>query len=117
MPEIFQMDRVDRIADILYGVAVAEGLIGYGPLGKRIGLQANFLSRPLAEVSERAANRGEPIWSALAVGKDTGRPHEGFYALGRRLRSSTRTSTTRCCGRRSGSAATPPLGDTRPAHP
>ncbi|MEU4712087.1 hypothetical protein AB0F73_00225 [Micromonospora purpureochromogenes] len=86
MPEIFEMDRVDRIADILYGVAVAEGLIGYGSLGKRIGLQANFLSRPLAEVSERAANRGEPIWSALVVGKDTGRPHEGFYALGRRLR-------------------------------
>ncbi|MEU4645169.1 hypothetical protein [Micromonospora sp. NPDC023814] len=87
MPEIFQMDRVDRIADILYGVAVAEGLIGYGPLAKRVGLQANFLSQPLAQVSERAAERGDPIWSALVVGKDTRRPHEGFYTLARRLRS------------------------------
>lgn len=81
------MDRVDRIADVLYGVAVAEGLIGYGPLGRRVGLQANFLSQPLAQVSERAAERNEPIWSALVVGKETGRPHEGFYALARRLRS------------------------------
>lgn len=86
MPEIFQMDRVDRIADILYGVAVAEGLIGYGPLARRVGLQANFLSQPLAQVSDRAAERGEPIWSALVVGKNTHKPHEGFYALARRLR-------------------------------
>lgn len=86
MPETFQMDRVDRIADILYGVAVAEGLIGYGPLGRRIGVPAHFLGPQLEKASRRAAGRGEPIWSALVVGKESRRPHEGFYVLARQMR-------------------------------
>ena len=80
------MDRVDRIADILYGVAVAEGLIEYGPLGRRVGVPPHFLSGHLARVSQRAAERGEPIWSALVVGQGTRRPHDGFYDLARRMR-------------------------------
>ncbi|MER6590369.1 hypothetical protein ABT214_00570 [Micromonospora purpureochromogenes] len=86
MPETFELDRVDRITDILYGVAVAEGLICYGPLGKRVGVLPHYLGPHLDKVSERAADRGEPIWSALVVGKETRRPHEGFYDLARRMR-------------------------------
>lgn len=80
------MDRVDRIADILFGVAGARGLIEYGPLGRRVGVPPHFLSRPLERVSLRATERGEPIWSALVVGQGSGRPHDGFYDLARRLR-------------------------------
>ncbi|MEV1143932.1 hypothetical protein [Micromonospora sp. NPDC049799] len=86
MPETFQMDRVDRIADILYGVAVAQGLIEYGPLGRRVGVLPHYLGPQLEKVSVRAAGLSEPIWSALVVGKDTRRPHEGFYGLARRMR-------------------------------
>lgn len=81
------MDRVDRIADILYGVAVAErGLIEYVPLGRRVGVQPNHLGQFLERVSARAADRDEPLWSALVVSKETGRPSSGFYVLARRLR-------------------------------
>jgi hypothetical protein len=86
MPETFQMDRVDRIADILFGVAVAQGLIEYGPLGRRVGVPPRFLGPHLEQVSLRAGERGEPIWSALVVGQDSGRPHDGFYVLARRMR-------------------------------
>lgn len=86
MPEVFQMDRIDRVADILYGVAVGQGLIEYGLLARRIGMQPNHLGQPLEQVSKRAAARGEPIWSALVVGRETRRPHEGFYGLARRMR-------------------------------
>lgn len=77
---------MDRIADILYGVAVGQGLIEYGPLAKRIGLQPNHLGGLLEQVSKRAGEKDEPIWSALVVGKETRRPHEGFYVLARRMR-------------------------------
>lgn len=86
MPEIFQMDRVDRVADILYGVAVGQGLIEYGPLARRIGMQPHHLGHPLDQVSRRAAEKEEPLWSALVVGKETRRPHIGFYGLARGLR-------------------------------
>lgn len=83
MPETFQVDRVDRIADILYGVATARGLIGYGPIAQRIGTRPDFLSQPLDQVSRRAAEHGEPMWSALVVSKDTRRPLSGFYEMAR----------------------------------
>ncbi len=86
MPEKFEVDRVDRIADILFGVASGEGTIGYGPLARRVGTQPNFLSHPLDQVSRRAAERGEPMWSALVVARDSGHPNPGFYGMARRLR-------------------------------
>ena len=85
--EKFEVDRVDRIADILYGVATGGGLIGYGPLARRVGTRPDFLSQPLDQVSRRAAERGEPMWSALVVSQESGRPNSGFYGLARRLRS------------------------------
>jgi hypothetical protein len=86
MAETFEVGRVDRIADILFGVATGGGLIRYGPLARRIGTRPDFLSQPLDQVSRRAADRGEPMWSALVVSKDTGHPNAGFYAMARRLR-------------------------------
>lgn len=86
MPETFEMDRVDRIADILYGVATGGGLIGYAPLARRVGTRPDFLSQPLDQVSRRAADRGEPMWSALVVSKESGRPNSGFYGMARRMR-------------------------------
>ncbi|GAB3159114.1 hypothetical protein GCM10027258_71660 [Amycolatopsis stemonae] len=86
MPETFEMDRVDRIADILYGVATGGGVIEYVPLGRRVGVQPNHLGRFLEQVSARAADRDEPLWSALVVSKDSGLPSSGFYVLARRLR-------------------------------
>lgn len=49
-------------------------------------MQPNHLGHPLEQVSKRSVDKGEPLWSALVVGKDTGRPHEGFYGLARRMR-------------------------------
>ncbi|HEY3471188.1 MAG TPA: hypothetical protein VGL47_39055 [Amycolatopsis sp.] len=87
MPETFAMDRVDRLADILYGVASGEGLIGYAPLGRRLGVQPNHLGHFLEQVSTRAKERDEPLWSALVVSKGSGQPSDGFYVLARRLRA------------------------------
>ena len=86
MPQTFEMDRVDRIADILYGVASGEGLIQYTPLGRRIGVRPDHLGQFLDQASTRAAERGEPLWSALVVSKESGQPSSGFYVLARRLR-------------------------------
>jgi len=86
MPEKFEIDRVDRIADILFGVATARGLIGYGPLARRIDTRPDFLSQPLDQVSRRAAEKGEPLWSALVVSRDSGQPSSGFYGMARRMR-------------------------------
>ncbi|GGM32462.1 MULTISPECIES: hypothetical protein [Micromonospora] len=86
MPETFQFDRVDRIADILYGVATAKGLIRYAPLAKRVGLRPDFLGVFLDKVSTRAAGQDEPLWSALVVAKDSGKPSVGFYGLARKMR-------------------------------
>jgi hypothetical protein len=86
MPETFEFDRVDRIADILFGVATAGGTIGYGPLARRVDTRPDFLSRPLDQVTRRAAERGEPMWSALVVAKGSGQPNAGFFAMARRLR-------------------------------
>ena len=93
MPEMFQMDRVDRIADILYGVAAGGGTITYRRLAFRIGTRPDFLSHPLEQASRRAADRGEPMWSALVVSSDTGRPNSGFYAMARRLRPEYRAQS------------------------
>jgi hypothetical protein len=87
MPETFQVDRVDRIADILFGVATAGGMIGYGPLARRVETRPDFLSQPLEQVSCRAAERGEPMWSVLVVAKGSGRPNAGFFGMARRLRA------------------------------
>ncbi|WP_143047267.1 hypothetical protein [Amycolatopsis xylanica] len=87
MPETFEMDRVDRIADILYGVASGEGLIQYAPLGRRVGVRPDHLGHFLDQVSTRAVRQGEPMWSALVVSKESGAPSVGFYGLGRRLRN------------------------------
>ena len=82
MPETFEVDRVDRIADILFGVATAAGLIGYGPLAKRVDTRPDFLGQPLDKVSRRAFDRGEPLWSALVVSRSN-RPTElGLLRLG-----------------------------------
>lgn len=86
MAETFEVDRVDRIADVLFGVATGGGVIGYAPLARRVGTRPDFLSHPLDRVSRRAAERGEPMWSALVVSKETGRPNSGFYDMARRLR-------------------------------
>jgi hypothetical protein len=86
MVEVFQVDRVDRIADILYGVATGGGLIGYAQIAKRVATRPDFLSAPLDQVSSRAADRGEPLWSALVVAKESGRPSSGFYRMARRVR-------------------------------
>ncbi|MCR6483362.1 hypothetical protein M8542_11085 [Amycolatopsis sp. OK19-0408] len=40
----------------------------------------------LEQVSTRAADRDEPLWSALVVSKGSGEPSSGFYVLARRLR-------------------------------
>ncbi|MDQ7907641.1 hypothetical protein RB614_24265 [Phytohabitans sp. ZYX-F-186] len=86
MPEKFEVDRVDRIADILFGVATAKGVIGYGPLARRVDTRPDFLSQPLDQVSRRAAEQGEPLWSALVVARDSGQPNSGFYGRARRIR-------------------------------
>lgn len=91
MAELFQVNRADRIMDILFGVAAGGGLIGYGPLAERVGTQPNYLSKPLDQVSRQALDRGEPLWSALVVSKHTGRPNGGFYGLARRLRPEYQT--------------------------
>ncbi|HEY7595798.1 MAG TPA: hypothetical protein VH969_21805 [Actinophytocola sp.] len=85
MPEIFQMDRVDRITDILYGVATGRATITYRKLAFRVGARPDFLGHALEHVSRRAAERGEPMWSALVVSADTGVPGPGFYGMARRL--------------------------------
>jgi hypothetical protein len=86
VPEKFEVDRVDRIADVLFGVAVAKGLIGYGPLARRVDTRPDFLSQPLDQVSRRASEVGEPLWSALVVSRDGGKPNAGFYGMARRMR-------------------------------
>jgi hypothetical protein len=117
MPETFEVDRVDRIADILFGVATGGGLIGYGPLARRVDTRPDFLSHPLDQVSRRAAERGEPMWSALVVSKDTGRPNTGFYAMARRLRPEYQPSMMRHCGRQSANAAMSRYGSNERRNP
>lgn len=84
--ETFEMNRVDRIADILFGVACGEGLIQYAPLARRVGTRPDYLGQFLDRVSSVAAEQGEPMWSALVVSKESGRPSPGFYMLAKRLR-------------------------------
>ncbi|HEV7651905.1 MAG TPA: hypothetical protein VGP26_27430 [Actinophytocola sp.] len=90
MPELFQMDRVDRIIDILYGVATGRATITYRKLAFRIGTRPDVLGHPLEHVSRRAVERGEPMWSALVVSAETGTPGPGFFAFARRLRAEYR---------------------------
>lgn len=90
MSEMFQVDRVDRIIDILYGVATGRATITYRKLAFRIGTRPDVLGHPLEHVSRRAVDRGEPMWSALVVSAETGMPGPGFYGLARRLRTEYR---------------------------
>lgn len=84
--ETFQWDRVSRLADILYGVAVAGGTIGYGPLAKRVGMAANHLGYHLGQVSRRSVAEGGPMWTALCVSAGSDRPQDQFHELARELR-------------------------------
>jgi hypothetical protein len=86
MPETFPFDRADRLSDILYGVAAARGLIGYGPLGHRVGLATNHMGWHLGQVSRRSVEAGGPMWTALCVSRDSGRPQPQFYELAHELR-------------------------------
>jgi hypothetical protein len=86
MRETFTFDRTDRMSDILYGVAVARGLIEYERLAYRIGMQANHMTHLLAEVSEMSVAEGGPMWTALCVSVHTDRPHGQFHQLARKLR-------------------------------
>jgi hypothetical protein len=52
--ETFTFDRVDRLTDILYGVAAASGLIEYDPLGKRVGMRPDRLGYLLGQVSRKS---------------------------------------------------------------
>ena len=87
MRETFTFDRADRLADILFGVAAAGGLITYEPLAHQVGMRPDHLRRLLAEVSRRSAGQSGPIWTALAISARTGRPGDGFYRLARELRA------------------------------
>jgi hypothetical protein len=86
MRQIFEYDRVDRLTDILFGVGAARGLIGYGPLGQRVGMRPNHLGGLLRRVCEQSAEAGGPLWSALCVSSKTGQPLQNFYPLARALR-------------------------------
>jgi hypothetical protein len=74
------------MSDILYGVAAARGLIEYERLAHRIGMQANHMTRLLAEVSKASVAEGGPMWTALCVSADTRRPQSQFHNLARKLR-------------------------------
>src|ERR1700754_1110087 len=87
MPEIFQVDRVVRITDILYGVATGRATITYRKLAFRVGTRPDFLGHPLEHVSRRAVERGEPMWSVLVVSAEAGVAGAGCYRLARRLRA------------------------------
>jgi hypothetical protein len=87
MRENFTFDRADRLADILFGMAAAGGLITYKPLAHQVGMRPDHLRRLLAEVSRRSAGQSGPIWTALAISARTGRPGDGFYRLARELRA------------------------------
>jgi hypothetical protein len=86
MREIFEYDRVDRLTDILFGVGAARGLIGYVPLGHRVGMRPDHLSRQLRRVCDQSVEAGGPMWSALCVSARTGKPLKNFYPLARELR-------------------------------
>jgi hypothetical protein len=87
MRQIFEYDRVDRLTDILFGVAAAQGLIGYGPLAHRVGMRPNHLSGLLRRVCEQSVEAGGPMWTALCVSAQSGQPLKSFYPLARALRT------------------------------
>jgi hypothetical protein len=74
------------MSDILYGVAVARGLIEYERLAHRIGMRANYMTHLLADVCRASVAEGGPMWTALCVSTHTERPHEQFYHLAHELR-------------------------------
>jgi hypothetical protein len=84
--ETFNVDRIDRMSDIFYGVAVARGLIEYERLAHRIGMQANHMTHLLAEVCRASVAEGGPMWTALCVSAHTERPQHQFHILARELR-------------------------------
>ena len=86
MPETFVVDRVDRLSDILYGVAAARGLIGYDQAAKRVGLARHHMSWHLMRVSRKSVEDGGPMWTVLCVSVRTDRPQDQFYDLARELR-------------------------------
>lgn len=86
MKETFTFDRVDRLTDILYGVAAAGGVIEYVPLGRRVHQRPDRLGHALGQVSRRSVADGGPMWTALCVSAVAGRPNEQFCELARELR-------------------------------
>lgn len=75
------------MTDILYGVAVGRGVIGYDPLAKRVGLARHHMGWHLGEVSRRSFEAGGPMWTALCVSQSTDRPQAQFFELARQLRT------------------------------
>ena len=63
-----------------------RGLINYGPLARRVDTRPDFVGKQLYKVSERAFERGEPMWTALVVAAGEQRPKSGFFEMARRLR-------------------------------
>jgi hypothetical protein len=86
MRQTYTFDRVDRMSDILYGVAVARGLIEYERLGHRVSMRSDHMTHLLAEVCQRSVAEGGPMWTALCVSIRTERPQDQFHQLARELR-------------------------------
>lgn len=86
MRQTYTFDRVDRMSDILYGVAVAHGLIEYEQLGHRVSMRSDHMTYLLAEVCHRSVAEGGPMWTALCVSIRTERPQDQFHQLARELR-------------------------------
>lgn len=86
MRQTFTFDRADRMSDILYGVAVARGLIEYERLGHRIGMRPDHMTHLLAEVCRTSVAEGGPMWTALCVSARTQRPQDQFHELAHEMR-------------------------------
>ena len=86
MRQTYTFDRGDRMSDILYGVAVAHGLIEYERLAHRVGMRPDHMTHLLAEVCRRSVAEGGPMWTALCVSAHTERPQRQFNQLAHELR-------------------------------
>ncbi len=86
MRQTYTFDRVDRMSDILYGVAVTHGLIEYERLAHRVGMRPDHMTYLLAEVCRKSVAEDGPMWTALCVSVHTQRPQDQFHQLARELR-------------------------------
>ena len=61
MRQTYTFDRVDRMSDILYGVAVARGLIEYERLGHRVSMRSDHMTHLLISGGMlQVCRRGRP---------------------------------------------------------